>query len=118
MTARARIGPPLLLALLASVVSARQDAKDERRYDGRTIAEWTQVRVKGDQSERRAAAYALGRAGPAAAPALDALTAALDDADDTVRYHAVHALGKLGKAAKPAIPALVKMLKTARAELG
>ncbi len=48
-------------------------------------------------------AFALGRIGPAAVPAL---IAALKDKDRQVRWYAASALGRIGPAAKEAVPAL------------
>ena len=56
---------------------------------------------------QRAAAFALGRIGPAAEAAVPALTQALQDADGGVRLNAIRALGKIGRAAKAAIPDLI-----------
>ncbi len=60
----------------------------------------------GDLSERRRAARALWRFGPAAADAVPALIETLGDEVSWVRGDAIIALGKIGPAAEAAIPAL------------
>lgn len=55
--------------------------------------------------QRKAATY-LERLGPAAAPAVAELAAALKNPDSEVRYLAARALGEIGTNAIPAIPAL------------
>jgi adenylate cyclase len=57
-----------------------------------------------DPFRRRIAAKRLGWFGPAAAPAVPALVAALQD--EIVRQEAVKSLGKIGPEAKAAVPAL------------
>ena len=52
------------------------------------------------------AAEVLGRLGPAAAPAVDALAALLESPDAELRVTAAETLGRLGAVAKPAVPAL------------
>jgi HEAT repeat protein len=56
------------------------------------------------------AAMVLARIGPAAAPALAPLLAALDDPAPAARQEILFALSAIGPAAKPAVPALVKLL--------
>src|SRR5581483_5023738 len=58
------------------------------------------------------AAEILGQIGPAATPAVPALTAALKDSDPHVRTVAATALGQIGKEAASAAPQLIEMLKT------
>lgn len=53
----------------------------------------------------------LGRMGPAAAPATEALAKLLTDADGNVRIEAAHALAAIGPEAKSAVPALIESLK-------
>ncbi len=55
--------------------------------------------------------YILGRIGPAAAPATNALVKLMDDKDARVANEAVLALASIGPGAKDAIPALVKVLQ-------
>jgi HEAT repeat protein len=70
-----------------------------------------------DPSDRRLAAEALGEIGPAAAPAVAALTKALTDADPKVRELSAHALGQIAPAAEPAMAALIKVLADPEPEL-
>jgi len=68
--------------------------------------------LRGDDPEaRRAAAKALGEAGPEAKAAVPALAAALKDPDLYVRRFAAQALGDIGPDARAAIPALNAVLK-------
>jgi HEAT repeat protein len=61
-----------------------------------------------DRWVREAAAIALRKQGPGAAPALGALIGALDDEDEYVRWRAAEALGRIGAAATPARAALAR----------
>ncbi|MEE3373239.1 MAG: HEAT repeat domain-containing protein [Planctomycetota bacterium] len=63
-----------------------------------------------DLAQRRNAAYDLDQLGKQAAPAVAALTAALDDADQQVWSRSASALAGIGAAAEPAIPKLVAAL--------
>ena len=56
------------------------------------------------------AIHALGKAGPAAGPAVPVLARMLKKERDENRRAAAEALGKLGEVARPAIPALVEAL--------
>lgn len=60
---------------------------------------------------RARAARLIGRLGPAARPAVDALAARLTDSDAQVRRVAARALGRLGSAATGARPALERALQ-------
>jgi HEAT repeat protein len=65
-----------------------------------------------DAAVRRAAAWALGEAGPAAAPARDKLERALrGDASPSVRAASAEALGALGPAGRASLPALFATLE-------
>jgi len=66
-----------------------------------------QLQAKSD-TERRSAARALGKIGPAAREAVPALVATLEDSDPLVRWSARDALCKIGPAAVPALIAAVK----------
>jgi len=54
--------------------------------------------------------YALGRIGPAAAPASIELAKLVEDKSSRVAHEAIIALGNIGPGAKDAVPALVKAL--------
>ncbi len=60
---------------------------------------------------RAPVASILGRMGPAAAPATEALAKLLTDPDANVRIEAAHALAGIGPGAKAAVPALIESLK-------
>lgn len=53
----------------------------------------------------------LGAHGPAAAPALDVITAALTDASPIIRYWGTYAAGRLGVAAHALIPQLESLTR-------
>jgi HEAT repeat protein len=55
--------------------------------------------------------YMLGRYGPAAKPAVEALTKLIDDKNPDVQHETLIALAKIGPQAKAAVPALVKTLQ-------
>jgi len=57
--------------------------------------------------------YALGRIGPAAAPASLELAKLIEDKNSRVAHEAIIALGSIGPGAKDAVPALVKALNQA-----
>jgi len=62
-----------------------------------------------DDNEFRAAAqFALGRIGPASAPATELLTKSIESDNADVRSSALYALAKIGPAAKSAAPTLMK----------
>ena len=56
-------------------------------------------------------AYILGKIGPAAAPATDALAKLVADKDDRVAHEAILALANIGPGAKAAVPALTEALQ-------
>jgi HEAT repeat protein len=62
---------------------------------------------------RREAALTLAMIGPKAAPAVDKLTATLNDADPSVRNAALAALAAIGPAATGALPAVMPLLTAA-----
>ena len=57
--------------------------------------------------------YALGRIGPAAAPATGELAKFVEDKNSRVAHEAIIALGDIGPGAKDAVPALTKALQQA-----
>ena len=66
----------------------------------------TEALSDADEETRAAAAEALGKVGPAAAPAVGELARRLTDPRFAVRRAAAAALGQVGPAAKAALPAL------------
>ncbi len=99
----------ILFALLAVVsMGATARAADEAdTYAGRTAASWVAQLKAEDQSERRRAAYALGRIAPNDISVVQALVAALDDPYQPARRYVVHSLGRIGPPAESAIGAIV-----------
>jgi HEAT repeat protein len=63
------------------------------------------------EKSRPYVAYILGKLGPDAAPAVDALAKYVDDPDEDVRKEVLFALGKIGPAAKGAVPAIVAAME-------
>ncbi|MGB0597490.1 MAG: HEAT repeat domain-containing protein [Rubripirellula sp.] len=61
--------------------------------------------------ERRDAAYALAKLGPAAIPAIDALVKALEDRDEQVWMQSAMAVARIGPPAEPAIETLIENLE-------
>src|SRR5262245_3537709 len=67
--------------------------------------------LKSDNADTRVnACIELAKAGPNAAPAVAALTAALKDSNRDVRRLAAYALGEIGPAAKSALPTLKTLM--------
>src|SRR5437868_6550766 len=73
----------------------------------RPVSELIEALADSAPEPRRAAAEALLRLGPAAAPALHALLAALDDPDTLARAQTVVALGRLGSVAVEPLAAVL-----------
>ena len=69
--------------------------------------------IEGLKHERARAevAYILGRIGPPAAPATDALAKLIEDKNARVAGEAILALGAIGPGAKAAVPALIQALQ-------
>ena len=101
-------------AFAAAEAAGEGDAPPEAAQPGvapepdKTAAELIADLQSGGLSDRIKAAEALGRMGPRAAEAVEALTAALGDPYWDVRQAASEALRRIGPAA---VPALVKTLK-------
>ena len=94
---------------MTPVLHAQGSAKDPVT-DGRPLSEWI-AELKADAPQtRNAAAYEISGLGPAGAPAVSALIAALDDPNPTVRFPVTVALGEIGPAAVEAVPRLKKMM--------
>jgi HEAT repeat protein len=106
------LGPLAAAVLLLAPGAWAQGAGSAKEpvSDGRTLSEWV-AELKGAAPQtRNAAAYEISGMGPAAAPAVPALIAALDDPDPTVRFPVTVALGEIGPAAKAAVPKLKQMM--------
>jgi HEAT repeat protein len=67
--------------------------------------------AKGAAGRRQACAQGLAAMGPAAAPAVSALVAALADENEHVRATAAQALARVGPAAGESVPALARLVK-------
>ncbi len=83
------------------------NAQEGPSYLGRPPAEWAALLGDKDPIERRLAAHALGEIGPAAAPHVEALTAALKDSVSFVRVWAAGALARVDPSRPEATAALV-----------
>jgi HEAT repeat protein len=88
------------------------------RYLGKPAAEWAQQLKSPEAQQRRCAAFALGKIGPQAQPAVDDLLALLkEDRDAAVREAAAGALGRIGQGNRGlleggrVVPALIQALK-------
>jgi HEAT repeat protein len=75
------------------------------------VAELTKALGGADESQRKQAAEALGRLGPAAKSAVPLLVKLLKSGSPEQRDQAVRALGGLGPAAREAVPALIEALQ-------
>jgi HEAT repeat protein len=95
---------------LTSIASAQGTAGKEPVADGRTLSQWVEELKALAPQTRNAAAYEISGMGPAAAPAVPALIAALDDPEASVRFPVTVALGEIGPGAKAAVPKLKQMM--------
>lgn len=113
-----QIGPPAAEALPA-LVEALRDPSDGVRLRAAVAAEVFDPQasrpvdalvhdLRGDGPTRLRAGWALSQAGAAAAPAIDALVAALGDPDRSVQLVATVALEQIGRPVEAAIPDLVR----------
>lgn len=75
------------------------------------LAEIVKSLATGDRDAKMAAAAKLASLGEAAAPAKDALLAALKDEDPIVRAHAVRAIGKLGQSGVDAALTIAELVQ-------
>jgi HEAT repeat protein len=98
------------VVVLTSSAWAQGAASKEPVSDGRTLSEWVAELKAAAPQTRNAAAYEISGMGPAAAAAVPALIAALDDPEATVRFPVTVALAEIGPAAKDAVPRLKKMM--------
>ena len=96
---------------LTSIASAQGTAGKEPVADGRTLSQWVEELKAPAPQTRNAAAYEISGMGPAAAPAVPALIAALDDPEASVRFPVTVALGEIGPGAKAAVPKLKQMME-------
>jgi HEAT repeat protein len=98
------------LVLATSAAGQTKPAKSrEPVSDGRTLSEWIADLKALAPESRNAAAYEIAGMGPAAAAAVPALIAALDDPIPAVRFPVLVALLEIGPAAKAAVPRLQAM---------
>lgn len=81
------------------------------------LPELQQALADGGKYDRILSAQALGRLGPAAAPAVNSLLVAVNESDVDVRRAAVVALGQIGEAAAPATAAISAQLDSGDARL-
>ncbi|HEY3013100.1 MAG TPA: HEAT repeat domain-containing protein [Gemmatimonadales bacterium] len=103
-------GVAALLFTSTALAQAKPVGAKEPTSDGRTLSQWiADLKALAPQT-RNAAAYEIAGMGPAAAAAVPALIAALDDPIPTVRYPVTVALLEIGPAAKAAVPRLQQMI--------
>ena len=74
------------------------------------VAAMTEALKGEDKDARINACVELAKAGPKAAPAVQALITVLKDTDPTVRRLAAYALGEIGPEAKSALPVLKELM--------
>jgi HEAT repeat protein len=102
------------VAMLVFTSEALAQAKPVRSKEpvsnGRSLSEWVADLKAAAPQTRNAAAYEIAGMGPAAAAAVPALIAALDDPAAAVRYPVTVALLEIGPAAKAAVPRLQQMV--------
>jgi hypothetical protein len=104
------LGVMLLGLSAAALGQTRPAAIKEPVSGGRPLSEWI-ADLKGLAPQtRNAAAYEIAGMGPAAAAAVPALIAALDDPIAAVRFPVTVALMEIGPAAKAAVPRLLVMV--------
>lgn len=107
------LGVLLLAAALSTSASAQEStgSQGEPVAKGRTLSEWIADLKAPAPVSRNAAAYEIAGMGPAAAGAVPALIAALDDELPVVRFPVTVALGEIGPAAAAAIPRLKQVVE-------
>ncbi len=96
-----------LLVLLLLVGTGCGSSKTPLRSHGKTVREWLEQLQQPDPGTRQFAVRALGHVGKADPAAIPAVAAAVSDPDPGVRDQAVLSLLRLGRDAKEALPALV-----------
>ena len=102
-----------VLAVTTTALSAQSASttSSEPSTDGRPLSAWIADLKAPAPSTRNAAAYEIAGLGPAAAPAVPALIAALDDEIPAVRFPVTVALGEIGPGASAAVPRLKQMME-------
>ncbi|HYC31170.1 MAG TPA: HEAT repeat domain-containing protein [Gemmatimonadales bacterium] len=99
------------LAVTGLAAQTATPAKNEPVSSGRPLSAWiADLKAPAPQS-RNAAAYEIAGLGPAGAPAVPALIAALDDELAVVRFPVTVALGEIGPAAEAAVPRLLQVME-------
>src|SRR5438093_13348002 len=81
-------------------------SKEDAEAKKVNVAAMTEALRSADKDARVNACVELAKAGPRAAPAVQALIPLLKDSDPDVRRLAAYALGDIGAASKPALPTL------------
>ena len=110
MLVRTVAGLVIAVMLAGSVEAQSKPAKSpEPSSSGRPLSEWIKDLQAPAPQTRNAAAYEIAGMGPAAAAAVPALIATLDDPVAAVRFPAIIALLEIGPAAKAAVPRLQQM---------
>jgi HEAT repeat protein len=94
------------LALLAALAVGCGKSAQPLTASGKPVGHWVEALKDPDPKTRKRAVKALGAVGKADPAAIPALTGALKDRDARVRAEAVLALLNVGPAAKAAVPAL------------
>jgi hypothetical protein len=94
----------------AAMAQAKPARLREPVANGRPLSQWVADLKAQSPQTRNAAAYEIAGLGPAAASAVPALIAALDDPEPSVRFPVTVALLEIGPAAKAAIPRLQQMM--------
>ena len=96
----------IALAVLFGCLLGCGGKKEPMTIHGKPISYWVDELKRPDPKARKKAVAALGQVGKADPAAIPALAGALADADARVRGEAVLALLKIGPDAKEALPAL------------
>src|SRR5262245_40693843 len=91
----------LAAALPPLTAGAPGGEKGEPRHEGKTLSEWLQDLKEGNLEQKRAAALALGKLGPAAKAAVPELRRALRSRDEELRRNAAVAFISLKAAGEP-----------------
>jgi HEAT repeat protein len=90
----------------------------ETAFLGKPLTRWTEEVSSADAVVRRSAAFALGKAGAPAIPAVPKLVRTLKDPDAGVREAAAYALGEIGPSGwEETLPALIRLVDGDRSPL-